>query len=76
MKIEYSLKFVINLTGTERATVLLKTNVTSMALSSCNAALMDYNRDANQPSLRSGISMSQFCAFDPKARHDACQGKQ
>lgn len=59
---------------TLRPAVLLKTNVTSMPLSACNATLSEYNRQVNHPSLRSGISDSQFCAYDPKARNDACQG--
>lgn len=53
---------------------MLKTNVTSMPLSACNETLSEYNRQVNHPSLRNGISNSQFCAYDPKARNDACQG--
>ncbi|XP_031627884.1 serine protease persephone-like [Contarinia nasturtii] len=59
---------------TVRPSILLKTNVTSMPLQLCNTTLLNYNRDANQPSLREGLSQSQCCAFDPMARNDACQG--
>lgn len=45
-----------------------------MPLALCNTTLLNYNRDANQPSLRGGLSESQCCAFDPAARNDACQG--
>lgn len=60
--------------GTARPAILLKTNVTSMPLSACNATLSEYNQQVDHPSLRSGISDSQFCAYDPKASNDACQG--
>lgn len=53
---------------------MLKTNVTSVPLSACNTTLSEYNRQVDQPSLRNGISASQYCAYDPKAQHDACQG--
>lgn len=67
--------FSIQLTiGTQRPSVLLKTNVTSMPLELCNKTLLDWNREPNQPSLRNGLSQSQCCAFDPAARNDACQG--
>lgn len=53
----------------------MKTNVTTMELSRCNASLLEYNKDANERSLRNGIAMSQYCASDIHTRHDACQGK-
>lgn len=59
---------------TVRPKNLLKTNITAMPLEACNVTLTEYNREVNQPSLRSGISESQLCAYDPDARNDACQG--
>lgn len=60
--------------GTARPSILLKTNVTSMPLSACNSTFAEYNRQVDHPSLRHGISDSQYCAYDPQARNDACQG--
>lgn len=53
---------------------MLKTNVTSLRLEACGSTLGEYNRKANQPSLRDGLSQSQCCAYDPSAKNDACQG--
>lgn len=43
-------------------------------LPACNSTLMEYNRNANQPSLRNGLVDGQLCAYDPEAKSDACQG--
>lgn len=60
--------------GTNRSELLLKANVTSVPLHSCNRTLIDYNRRANQPALRA-LSQSQMCAVNLQERSDACQGK-
>lgn len=60
--------------GSRRSGVLLKTNVTSVMLPTCNTTLMEYNRQADQPSLRNGLVEGQLCAYDPEAKSDACQG--
>lgn len=53
---------------------MLKTNVTSVELSSCNRTLVDWNQGPNLPSLRNGLNKGQLCAYDPAAKNDACQG--
>lgn len=40
----------------------------------CNKTLIEINRRADEPALRNGLSLSQYCAFDPMARSDACAG--
>lgn len=56
----------------ERSNGLLKTNLTGVALESCNASLLGYN--ANDRSLRNGVNLGQICAYDPDARQDSCEG--
>ncbi|XP_037030140.1 serine protease Hayan-like isoform X2 [Bradysia coprophila] len=56
----------------ERSNALLKTNLTGVALESCNASLLGYN--ANDRSLRNGVNLGQICAYDPDARQDSCEG--
>lgn len=53
---------------------MLQTYLVSRPLSSCNETLLNFNRDANLASLRNGVSWSQYCAYDPYAERDACQG--
>lgn len=55
----------------QRSKVLLKANLTSVPLESCNASLLEYNN--NDRSLRMGVVLSQMCASDPDGRRDACQ---
>lgn len=45
-----------------------------MPLAQCNETLLHYNRDANQKALRTGISKSQYCAYNPNRRSDSCPG--
>lgn len=45
-----------------------------MPLSECNTELLDYNKQRNQVSFRTGIDESQYCAHDPIGGKDSCQG--
>lgn len=45
-----------------------------MSLSECNETLLNYNIEADLPSLRNGVSESQYCAYDPQGKNDSCQG--
>lgn len=45
-----------------------------MPADQCNNTLLQFNRDANQASLRNGITLGQVCTHDPQARNDACVG--
>lgn len=53
--------------------MLLKATVSMVALADCNRTLTDYNRLANQASLRA-LSVAQMCALNPRDNSDACQG--
>lgn len=45
-----------------------------MPLAQCNQTLLEFNRQADQMSLRGGIDMTQVCTHDPQAKNDACVG--
>lgn len=45
-----------------------------MPIKQCNETLWEFNREANQGSLRNGIDVSQVCTHDPQAKNDACVG--
>lgn len=45
-----------------------------MPVDQCNKTLLQFNRDADQSSLRGGIILGQLCTYDPQARNDACVG--
>lgn len=61
--------------GSAPSNILLKTQLQTMPLPECNATLLGFNENANQAALRDGISESQYCAYDPQARNDSCQGR-
>lgn len=45
-----------------------------MPLAECNSTLLNFNRIPDLPSLRNGISDSQYCAYDPNGMKDSCEG--
>ena len=52
---------------------MLKANVATIPLESCNQTLVEYNRLSNQPALRE-LSDTQLCALNAVEKRDACQG--
>lgn len=70
------MKFFFISIGTNQSKYLLKTNLTTMDQPTCNTTLLEFNKEANERSLRNGISLRQYCAWDPSGKNDACQGKQ
>lgn len=40
----------------------------------CNQTFLSYNEKADNLAFRNGISVSQYCAYDPKKITDSCNG--
>lgn len=53
---------------------LLKANLTSMPLETCNTTLLIRNRLLNTRRLANGLNLGQMCAGDPNATTDTCEG--
>ena len=53
--------------------ILLKTNVTAVAIESCNATFLELNQRVLDRRLQNGLIAGQMCAYDPDAQNDACQ---
>ena len=45
----------------------------TMPLDECNAKLLEYNKELNDPALGDGLSQGQYCTFHPKGS-DSCNG--
>lgn len=45
-----------------------------MPQTDCNERILLYNLLVNLPVFRNGISDGQYCAYDPHAKKDSCQG--
>lgn len=46
----------------------------TISLTECNATYLEFNKKANIRALRSGISETQYCAYDPNGVKDSCAG--
>lgn len=52
----------------------MKANITTVPLSQCNETVLEYNKLPDNPAFRTGISETQYCAYDPLGQKDSCQG--
>lgn len=57
-----------------KSNILLKTNLKTMPLPSCNTTILEFNREKDLPAFRDGISESQYCAYDSNGVNDSCEG--
>lgn len=53
-----------------RSSILLQTNVSTVALDRCNAIHKQYGLQRTYPL---GLTEGQYCAFDPEYKSDACE---
>lgn len=65
--------FTFRLKATDLPGLLMKANVSTVALADCNRTFTERNKLSDHLSLRA-LSVSQMCAVNPRDNSDACQG--